>query len=182
MSMRGGINRLRLIFFGCSAAYYDPLAATTHFRHRASAKPCYVEVVRGQSSGKESTVKTTFASNIFSRGPTNLQIESDSFSGPAVMRHVKASDRRQPRGFWRTRTAIARGRNSRKTTQSRVLRWDDLTELACAEPSNHIHAQLAPTIHDLTDTTRRTQHRHEVATREVMLVHEIVQQIRQGRH
>ena len=53
------VNEGRLIgslqgpFFGCSAAYYDPLAATAHFRHRASAEPCYVEVIRGQSSGKE---------------------------------------------------------------------------------------------------------------------------------
>ena len=47
------------------AAYNDPLATTAFFRHRASAEPCYVEVVRGQSSGKKSTVNSTFGSNIF---------------------------------------------------------------------------------------------------------------------
>ena len=64
-------RRLRAPFLGCSAAYYDPLAATAHFRHRASAEPCNVEVIRGRTSRKESTVNTV-GSNIFSRGPTNL--------------------------------------------------------------------------------------------------------------
>jgi hypothetical protein len=33
-----------------------------------------------------------------------------------------------------------------------------------AEPSNHIHAQLSFTTHNLTDTARRAEQRHELAT------------------
>jgi hypothetical protein len=57
-------RRSRASFSGCNAAYYDPPAATAHLRHRASAETCNAEVKEAPS--------TTFDSNIFSRGPTNL--------------------------------------------------------------------------------------------------------------
>jgi hypothetical protein len=71
---------------GCSAAYYDPRAATARFTHRASVELRCVEVIRGRSTGKESTVNTTE----FYKPPPLTEADMK------FLRHLGALDRTHP--------------------------------------------------------------------------------------